>query len=69
VAAALCKQAAEHCAELELKLYAAAARRRQGELTGGDAGAALIVEADSAMAAEGVVRPDRFAEIYAPGFS
>jgi hypothetical protein len=68
VAAELCKKAAEHCEEQGLKLYAAAARRRQGELLGGDEGRALVAAADAVMGSEGVVRPERFSELYAPGF-
>ena len=49
----------------EMALYAAAARRRRGELLG-DAG--LVTAADAEMAARGVVDPGRFAGLYAPGF-
>ena len=50
-----------------MTLYAAAARRRRGELLGG-AGRELVAAADAVMAARGVVNPARFAEMYAPGF-
>jgi hypothetical protein len=46
----------------------AAARRRLGEITGGDEGAALIELADDWMTSQGVVNPKRFTEILAPGF-
>jgi hypothetical protein len=53
---------------VELRLYAAAARRQRGRLLGGDDGRALIADADTIFAAEGVVRPDRFAGMLVPGF-
>jgi hypothetical protein len=51
-----------------MALYAAAARRRLGELLGGDEGAALIAIATAWMRAEGIVRPERMAAMLAPGF-
>ena len=48
-------------------MFAVAATRRLGELRGGDQGRTLIEEADAAMRAEGVVRPDRIAAMLAPG--
>jgi serine/threonine protein kinase len=50
------------------RFYAAAARRRQGELTGGDEGAALIAAADAAMRFDGIVNPERVAAVAVPGF-
>ena len=52
-----------------MMLYALAARRRRGELTGGDAGRDLVSAADAAMGERGVKAPERFAEVYAPGFA
>ena len=49
-------------------LYAATARRRRGEIMGGAAGHALVAASDAAMAERGVQAPDRFADMYAPGF-
>ena len=49
--------------------YAAAARRAQGMVMGGDTGAALVDNADQWLRARGVVDPAKFARIYAPGFS
>ena len=52
-----------------MALYAAAARRRRGELIDGDPGRDLVTAADAAMGERGVrAMPERFAEVYAPGF-
>jgi hypothetical protein len=53
----------------ELGLFAAAARRRLGQLIGGDQGKALITEADRWMTAQGIRKPHRMAAVYAPGFA
>ena len=49
-----------------MRLFAAAATRRLGELKGGE-GRTLIEQADRVMTAEGVRRPDRLAAMFAPG--
>ncbi|HVK69289.1 MAG TPA: AAA family ATPase [Polyangium sp.] len=51
----------------EMVLHAACARRRKGELSGGEAGGALVAVADTVMTQRGVRRPDRWAAIFAPG--
>jgi len=51
-----------------LRLVAAAARRRLGELLGGGKGAHLVGQSTAWMSAEGIVRPDRMARLIAPGF-
>jgi hypothetical protein len=48
--------------------YVAAIGRRRGELLGGEEGRALVVASEAALRAEGVVRPDRIADMLAPGF-
>ena len=53
---------------VDMALYGAAARRRCGQLLGGDAGAQLIASADLAMSEQGVRRPERMAGVLAPGF-
>ena len=52
----------------DLRLYAAAARRRLGQLTGGTEGEELIRQADELMRSEQIPRPDRVTEVLAPGF-
>jgi hypothetical protein len=50
-----------------MALFAAAARRCRGELLGGEAGRALVAEADAWMAAQSIRDPDRMARMLAPG--
>jgi hypothetical protein len=47
--------------------YLAAARRRRGELIGGDEGRALVLAADAWMASQLVVDPARVTNMLAPG--
>jgi hypothetical protein len=54
--------------EAEMKLYAAAARRRLGALMGGDAGAELIAAANTFMQQQNVTDPTRMTAMLAPGF-
>lgn len=51
----------------DMGLYAAAARRRRGELLGGDQGRALIADADAWMSNQKVKNPRRMVEMLAPG--
>ena len=53
----------------QMALFAAAARRRRGELIGGDEGRALIEAADALLVSEGVKRPEKFLAMMAPGFT
>jgi serine/threonine protein kinase/tetratricopeptide (TPR) repeat protein len=52
----------------DMAQHAAVARRRLGQLTGGETGSALIAAADAWLAAEDVVSPARTASMLAPGF-
>jgi len=54
-------------AACEMAMYAAAARRRRGELVGGDEGRALIALADGSMNERGVVNPQRMTWMLAAG--
>lgn len=49
-----------------MALFAAAARRRRGELTGGDEGRALVGGADTWMRSHSIRDPERMARICAP---
>ena len=50
-----------------MALHAAAARRRRGELMGGDAGRELTAGADAWMIGQSVKAPQRMAAVLAPG--
>jgi hypothetical protein len=52
---------------VDMKLYAAAARRRRGALLGGDGGRSLIRQADEWMASEGIRNPAHMTRLLAPG--
>ncbi len=54
---------------VNMPLYAASARRRLGELLGGDEGAAMVAEADALMTGRGVRKPALLAAMFAPGFT
>ena len=49
--------------------FGVAARRRQGELEGGDAGNKIVNDVDDYLGAQGVKRPDRMTALQLPGFS
>ncbi len=53
---------------LDMALYGQLARLRKGELLGGEAGATLVTVANAWMRGQGIVRPERFAAMLAPGF-
>jgi hypothetical protein len=53
----------------ELGLFAAATRRRLGQLLGGDRGNSLVAEADHWMTTQGIRNPMRMTAVYAPGFA
>ncbi|MGO9471148.1 MAG: serine/threonine-protein kinase PknK [Isosphaeraceae bacterium] len=66
-AVTLLMDAAKHLDAVDMPLHAAAARRRLGELIGGDAGTALIAEVDAWMSSQGIRRPARLTTMYLPG--
>ncbi|MFO0950342.1 MAG: AAA family ATPase [Isosphaeraceae bacterium] len=66
--AATLRQASAELDAVEMAAHAAAARRRLGEILGGEEGAALVVEADALLRARGVANPERLTATYAPGF-
>lgn len=53
-------------AAADMGLHAAVARRRHGELVGGDEGRRLVAEANLWMAGEGVRNPRRMSDALAP---
>lgn len=55
--------------EAEMVLHAACARRRKGELLGGEEGQALVTASEETMRARGIREPARWAACFAPGFT
>lgn len=66
-AIACCAAAEQRFTALEMGQCAAAARRRRGELVGGDTGRSLITGADDWLATHGVRNPVRMTGLLAPG--
>jgi hypothetical protein len=64
----LMRGAAEQLDAIAMRLYAAAARRRLGQLLGGDQGRGMIVEADVWMTGQGIKNPARLTSMLVPGF-
>jgi serine/threonine protein kinase len=52
----------------DMELHAACARRRKGEIVGGDEGRSLVAAADGFMTAQGIKDPGRWTRIQVPGF-
>jgi hypothetical protein len=65
LAISLLGQAALGFDAIDMSLYAAAARRLEGSLRGGDGGAELVAQADRRFAAEGVQNPARMTALLA----
>jgi serine/threonine protein kinase len=65
-ALALYRDAAHAFEGLEMGLHAAASRRRQGELLGGEQGRELIVASVAVMEAQRIRNPERMAAMLAP---
>jgi hypothetical protein len=61
--------AAEGFDKADMRLYAAAAWRRLGQITGADKGAQLVQQAERFMRDQGIPRPDRVTAIMAPGYA
>jgi serine/threonine protein kinase len=64
----LLESAVRNFENAEMLLYAAAARRRLGVLTGGDEGAALVNAADTWLRGQIVKVPEKMVEVLMPGF-
>jgi hypothetical protein len=54
--------------EADMALEAAAARRRLGEIVGGDAGRELIARSEEYMRQQQIRRSERMVAVLAPGF-
>jgi hypothetical protein len=52
---------------LDMKLRAAVAKRRRGQVLGGEEGAELVRQADAVMADQDIQNPTRWAAMQAPG--
>ncbi len=65
-AAALFAEAVTQLEGVDMNLYAAASRRRLGEILGGDEGRAQVERADSWMRQQGIRDPTRMADVFAP---
>ncbi len=64
----LLSRAIEALDAVDMNSFSASARRRLGELTLGDAGRALIEQADAWMRTQQVLNPARMTAMHAPGF-
>ena len=67
-AVTLLSEAVQRFERAEMRLYAAAARRRLGEKLGGERGRQLITEADTWMAEQKIKNPEALTRMLAPGF-
>lgn len=68
-AVALISQAIEGFTAADMALYAATARRRLGEILGGDRGGELVSQADDWMSKQQIKNPAAVANLMVPGFS
>ena len=68
-ALALLREAIAGFEAVDMKLHAAAARRRLSALVAGDAGRELERASNEWMASEKVKNPDRIAQVFIPGFT
>ena len=67
VAVAKLRQAIAMAESHDMKLHAAPARYQLGKLLGGSEGNEQVASATRVMLAEGIRRPERFADWYVPG--
>jgi tetratricopeptide (TPR) repeat protein len=65
-AASVFAEAVTQLEAVDMNLYAAASRRRLGEILGGDEGRAQVDRADSWMRQQGIQNPARMADVFAP---
>ena len=67
-ATSLLSEAVKIFERADMRLYAAAARRRLGEKLGGERGQQLIMEADAWMTEQRIKNPEALVKVLAPGF-
>jgi eukaryotic-like serine/threonine-protein kinase len=65
-AATLFAEAVRQLEAVDMNLYAAASRRRLGEIVGGDEGQAEVGRADSLINQQGILNPVRMTDVFAP---
>jgi hypothetical protein len=68
-AISLAETAAKDFDAAHMRLYAVAARRRVGEMIGGDRGRQLLAETEEWMSKQQIKNPARMVNLIAPGFS
>jgi hypothetical protein len=64
----LLREAIERLYAVDMEIFAQAARRRLGQLLGGDEGRLLIEESEAWMDGQGIRKPARMAAVFGPGF-
>jgi hypothetical protein len=64
----LLEKAATDFDSTHMRLYATVARRRLGEMVGGDRGRQLVAQTDEWMAKQEIRNPARMMNLLAPGF-
>jgi hypothetical protein len=67
-AATLLKRALPELESARMLLYAAAARRRLGQLIGGEQGVALVAQAETWMAGQKIASPERMTRMLIPAY-
>jgi len=68
LAGRLLSEAATTFKQQDMELYAAASRRRLGEMVGGDHGYQLLAETSAWMSSQRIKNPDAMTRMLAPGF-
>jgi hypothetical protein len=64
----LLREAIKRLHGVDMDIFAQAARRRLGQLLGGDEGRQQITESETWMIGQGIRKPERMAAVFAPGF-
>jgi ATP/maltotriose-dependent transcriptional regulator MalT len=67
-AVALTEKALKDFDACDMRLYATAARRRLGEMIGGDRGRELLAQTDKWMSKQMIKNPAKMTNLLAPGF-